>query len=70
MMRRLFLLIVIARQDAPSGTDWDLLTWQDLGELADRLLDGSFYFVELACCSIVRARFHHCWFSRSVVVMR
>jgi len=30
-----------------------------LGELANFLLDSSFDFVELTCCLIVRARFHH-----------
>src|SRR5271166_2736118 len=30
-----------------------------LGKLADFLLDCSFGFAKLACCLIVRARFHH-----------
>src|SRR5271157_4764125 len=37
------------------------------GKLADFLLDCSVDFVELACCLIVRARFHHEFLLRSEV---
>ena len=38
-----------------------------LGKLADFLFDCSFNFVELACCFIVRARFHQEFLLCSVI---